>query len=117
MSEHDEAWRTILEREVALDPRGKAGVAALLGVSRSYISRALSTGSSAFKARPAKLIRRIYDLETGVDCPAEGRRVPRAECRKATGPCPTSNILDARRWRACQSCAMRPVEAKESRHG
>lgn len=108
-------WREILAREVERHPRGKAGVAEMLKVSRSYISRALSTGTSAFKARPARLIRRIYDLETGVECPAEGRRVPRAECVRGLGEPPTHNPVLMRIWRACQTCPLKPLA--EARHG
>lgn len=108
-------WRLILAREVERHPRGKAGVAELLKVSRSYISRALSDGKSAFKARPMRLIRRIYDLETGVDCPATGRRVPRAECARGLKPAPTHNPLAMRIWRACQTCPLKPLP--EARHG
>lgn len=101
-------WRAILAREIALHPRRKAGVAERLGVSRAYVSRAMSAGSSAYVAVPQKFISRVLDLESDVDCPAAGGRVARAECRKALQPAPTHNPLSMRIWRACQTCALKP---------
>jgi len=103
-------WRAILAREVDLHPRGKAGVAERLSVSRSYVSRALSEGASAYARVPQTFIRRVLDLESDVDCPAAGGRVARAECRKALLPAPTHNPLAMRIWRACQSCAIKPIQ-------
>ncbi|MCX8017060.1 MAG: hypothetical protein N2690_04040, partial [Rhodocyclaceae bacterium] len=101
-------WRAILAREVAAHPRGKAGVARLLGVSRAYVARAMSTGKSAFRAEPKRFIARVYDLETAVDCPAVGAKTPRADCLLANAPAPTHNPLLMRRWRVCQRCPMKP---------
>lgn len=103
-------WRAILAREVALHPRKKAGVAERLGVSRTYVSRATSTGASAFKDVPRDFIARVLDLEADVDCPASGGRVARAECRKANGPAPTHNPLAMRLWRECQRCPIKPIQ-------
>lgn len=113
--EHDAAvtlpdWRAILAREVALHPRKKAGVADRLGVSRAYVSRAMSAGSSAYLAVPQAFIARVLDLESDVDCPASGGRIARAECRKANGPAPTHNPLAMRLWRECQRCAIKPIQ-------
>jgi hypothetical protein len=102
-------WRTILDREISLDPRRKAGVALRMGVSRSYLSRATSTGKSAYpKGVSEKFKRRVYDLESDVDCPAQFFRVPRAECRKALGPAPTHNPNAMAIWRECQRCPLKP---------
>ena len=103
-------WRAILAREVSLHPRKKAGVADRLGVSRCYVSRAMSTGKSAFADVPRDFISRVLDLESDVDCPAVGARVPRAECRKANQPAPTHNPLAMRIWRECQRCPIKPLE-------
>lgn len=106
-------WRAILAREVDLHPRGKAGVAERLGVSRAYVSRAMSDGTSAYDKVPQTFISRVLDLESDVDCPATGGRVARAECRKALLPAPTHNPLAMRIWRECQTCAIKPrQEAK-----
>lgn len=103
-------WRAILAREVELHPRGKAGVAERLGVSRAYVSRAMSEGTSAYDEVPRTFIRRVLDLESDVDCPAAGGRVARAECRKANGPAPTHNPLAMRLWRECQTCPIKPIK-------
>lgn len=103
-------WRAILAREIAADPRRKAGVAERMGVKRSYVSRAMSTGKSAYAAVPPAFIRRVFDLESDVDCPAQGRRVARADCRKANQAAPTHNPLAMRLWRECQRCPLKPLE-------
>lgn len=105
-------WRAILAREIHLHPRGKAGVAARMGVSRAYVSRAMSDGTSAYADVPADFISRVLDLESDVDCPATGARAPRAECRKANQPAPTHNPLAMRIWRECQRCPLKPLEGK-----
>lgn len=106
-------WRAILTREIELHPRGKAGVAERLCVSRAYVSRAMSIGSSAYAAVPKTFIARVLDLESDVDCPAQRARVARAECRKALGPAPTHNPLSMRLWRDCQTCPIKPATAQE----
>lgn len=105
-------WRAILHREIELHPRGKAGVAERMGVSRAYVSRATSGGSSGYSDVPGDFIRRVLDLESDVDCPAIGTRAPRAECRKANQPAPTHNPLAMRIWRECQRCPLKPLEGK-----
>lgn len=108
-------WRDILAREVALDPRGKAGVAERLGVCRSYVSRVLSTGKSGYKAVPRKFILRVLDLEAEIDCPARGLRAPRTDCHKANEPIPTWNPVAVALWRACQQCPNKPASLQEAR--
>jgi hypothetical protein len=105
-------WRAILAREIALHPRGKAGVADRMGVCRSYVSRAMSAGSSAYADVPADFIKRVLDLESDVDCPAIGARAPRSECRKANQAAPTHNPQAMRIWRECQRCPLKPLEGK-----
>jgi hypothetical protein len=105
-------WRDIIAREIAADPRGKAGVADRLGVSRSYVSRALSAGKSGYQAVPKKFILRVLDLESEIDCPATGARTPRADCHKANAPMPTYNPIAVGIWRACQSCPHKPTGVK-----
>lgn len=107
-------WRAIIAREIALHPRGKAGVAERMGVSRAYVSRALSAGVSAYGKVPKAFIRRVYDLESDVDCPATGGRIARAECRRALLPAPTHNPLAMRIWRECQTCPIKPCQETQS---
>lgn len=104
------AWRDIIEREIAADPRGKAGIADRLGVSRCYVSRVLTAGKAGYQAVPKKFILRVLDLESDVDCPATAGRMPRAECRKANGEAPTHNPFAMRLWRECQVCTLKPIK-------
>lgn len=107
------AWRDILAREIAAHPRGKAGVAERLGVCRSYVARAMSAGTSAYAAVPAKFVRRVMELQADVDCPSAGGRRPRADCHKANDAAPTHNPLAMRLWRDCQACPIKPLSPKE----
>ena len=102
------AWRDIIDREIAADPRGKAGVADRLGVSRCYVSRVLTAGRAGYQAVPKKFIARVLDLTADVDCPATGSRAPRADCHKANGPVPTYNPIAVGVWRTCQTCPLKP---------
>lgn len=108
-------WRTVLAREIARDPRGKAGIAQRLGVSRCYVSRVTSGGVSALAAVSPRFVSRVYDLESDVGCPATGGMIARRECLKALAPAPTHNPQAMRIWRECQTCAMKPhPQRKES---
>lgn len=102
-------WRTLLISEVARDPRGKAGVSERLGVSRAYVSRVLSAGTSGLADTPQKFITRVIDRFHVVDfCPATQQPQPRRECHKANGPAPTHNPQAMRVWRCCQTCQHKP---------
>ena len=108
-----ELWRALLETEVAADPKGKAGVAARLGFGRSYVSRALATGRSraGFTGGvPQAFIDRVIERLHVIECPANYQKQPRGACRKANEAAPTHNPLAMRIWRACQSCANKPVK-------
>ena len=102
-------WQDILAREVAADPRGKAGVAVRLGVCRSYVSRVMSAGSSAYAAVPRRFVLRVLDLDADIDCPAQGAKRPRADCHKANEPAPTHNPMAMRLWRECHACPHKPA--------
>lgn len=105
------AWRDILLRAVAAEQRGKAAVARRLGVSRCYVSRALSEGSSAYAAVPASFVRRVIDtLHVVRECPVTCQPRPVADCRRINaGPAPTHNPLAMLTWRACQACPCKPA--------
>lgn len=106
-------WRALLAAEVAArkDEGGKAAVAKRLGVSRSYVSRALSTGTSAYKDVPQEFIDRVLGRFHRVVCPAIGdQEQPRTECNKANGAAPIHNPLAMRIWRECQQCPNKPVK-------
>ena len=108
-------WRALLAAEVETNPKGKAGVAIRLGVSRAYVSRALSSGSAAFKAVPPKFIARVIDrLHVIPECPATGQPQPRSDCmRIGNGAAPTHNPLSMRIWIECQRCPHKPANLKE----
>lgn len=106
-----ELWRTLLEEACSDHPKGKAGVAKRLGVSRSYVSRALATGRSAAgfpKGVRPQFIGRVMDCLHVIECPATYQKQPRGTCRKANEPAPTHNPLAMRIWRECQSCPNKP---------
>lgn len=106
-------WRVLLASEVARHPRGRAGVAIRLGVSRTYVSRALSDGKSGFEVVPQQFIARVIDrLHVIRECPATMQPQPRAECQRiGNGPAPTHNPLSMRIWRECQQCPHKPSSA------
>ncbi len=100
----------LLQAAVTGDKRGKAGVAARLGVSRGYVSQILSTGRSA-RAPSPEFVRRVLTRYHVVVCPARGwQETPYADCIKANGPAPTHNPLAMRIWRECQRCPNRPAK-------
>lgn len=108
-------WRALLEGEIARDPRGKAGVADRLGVTRGYVSQVTSTGSSAPDNVSQKFIDRVIDRFHVVDhCPATHMPQPRAECHKANSHAPTHNPLAMRIWRCCQTCVHKPNPKQEA---
>lgn len=100
-------WRALLTEAVAANPKGKAGVASSLGVSRTLVSRAMSQGKSALEPSTKfidKVIKRFHTIE----CLITNQTQPIAECRKANEPAPMHNPLAMRLWRACQQCPNRP---------
>lgn len=103
-------WHALLVAEVAAHPKGKAGVAARLGVTRCYVSRVLSTGASAYAKAPQKFIDRVIDrLHVVADCPATNSPKPRSECKRlGNGAAPTHNPLAMRIWIECQRCPHKP---------
>jgi hypothetical protein len=103
-------WRGLLEAAVAAHPKGKAGVALRLGVSRAYVSRALSEGKSGFAQVPKTFVDRVLDrLYVVPECPAISQPRPRADCQQiGNGPAPTHNPVSMRVWRACQQCPHKP---------
>ncbi len=102
-------WLALLQAAIAVDSRGKAGVAARLGVSRGYVSQITSLGRSARPPSPV-FIRKVLSRYHVVACPARGGLpVSYADCLRGNKPCPTSNVLDARLWRECQCCPNRPA--------
>lgn len=104
-------WRDVLAKAVAEHPKGKAGVAVRLGVSRSYVSRVMSEGSSAYAAPDGfirKVINRLYVVAL---CPHTGEPQPISECRAiANAPAPTHNPNRMALWKSCQRCPNKPTK-------
>lgn len=113
--EAEEAWLVLLLAACAHHPRGRAGVADRLGVSRAYVSRALATaagGKSGIGSGVGeKFQRRVIDRLCEVrECPATLQAQPVSECRRiALKPAPTHNPLLMRIWGVCQSCMYKPL--------
>lgn len=103
-------WRALLVREVGNNKRGKAGVADELGVSRAYVSRAMSDGKAAFEDIPQALIDRVIArYHVIAECPITNATRPRSDCQRiGNGPAPTHNPLAMQTWRTCQNCAHKP---------
>lgn len=110
-------WRALLAAEVEARKKegGKAAVAIRLGVSRSYVSRALSTGSSGYAKVPEEFVKRVIDrLYVIRECPVTLQPRPVTDCQRInTGPAPTHNPIAMMTWRKCQECPFKPSpEAK-----
>lgn len=107
-------WREALAAALQEAGGNKQAVADRLNVSRSYVSRVLSDGDSAYASVPEAFKRRVIAILSRVHCPARGgEEVPRAECAAGNAPAPTHNPLRMQIWRRCQTCPHRPaVEEK-----
>lgn len=109
-------WRAALVAAVAKHPRGKAGVAGRLGFTRSYVSRALATGtrrSGYTQGVPQSFIDRVTERLIGIECPATFQLAIRSQCLSANHPAPTHNPLAMRTWRECQTCSFRPAQSNK----
>ncbi len=106
MSEH---WKTLLAEAIATDPRGRAGVADRLGLSRSAVSQVMS---DTYPARVDKIAQTVLDHLDKPDCPLVGRIIERALCRR-TALIPGPRGGDARaRWLTCQTCPSKPLHER-----
>ena len=96
---------TLLAAAVAGHPRGKAGVAAQLQVSRPLLSRVLSPTD--------RLAARIIATFGVTRCPATGEQQQISDCQRlAALPAPTHNPQAMRHWKCCQHCPHRPLPLK-----
>lgn len=104
-------WRAVLAKAVSEHPKGKAGVAVQLGMSRTYVSRVLSTGTSAYEP-PSHFITKVIDRLYMVGlCPHTQQPQPFSECRAVSlmAP-PTHNPQRMALWKSCQRCPNKPVK-------
>lgn len=102
-------WHTRLCQLIEQNPRGKAGVAEMMGISRAYVSRVLMTTPNRIKTPSPKFVQRIYDAFGQVDCPYLNRPLTPAQCK--TYHERKYIVIDAAtvgHWRACQHCSHNP---------
>lgn len=98
-------WRATLEAAIEADPRGKAGVADTLGVSRGYVSQVLNGHRATV---PANFIVRVVERLCATACPHLGRDIPHASCREyAARQWSAISQFEVDHWRACQRCTCR----------
>ena len=98
-------WLTALEAAIAADPRGKAGVASVLGVSRGYVSQVLN---GHWDPVPETFIVRVVERLCSTACPHLGRDIPHASCRAyAARQWDAISQFEVDHWRACQHCTSR----------
>lgn len=103
------AWTEILRRAIEASPRGIAGVAEELGVSRAALSL---VHAGKYPARPDRIAARVIDVFERHECPHTAMQVRNADCaRRALTAAPTSSPRDMRQWRACQACPHKPQGA------
>lgn len=99
------AWRRALDAAIQADPRGRAGVAEKLGVSRPYVSRVVNFH---MPVAPASFIERVAAVYLRVQCPHLGQEIAPAECRTYSGRTYSAcSQFEVDHWRACQRCPNR----------
>ena len=107
------AWREALETAIATDPRGRAGVAERLDVSRAYVSRVASGHMPA----PPKFAQRVAATYLRVECPHLKASISPQECQAyAARSYAQCSQFEVDHWRACKACphkAPQPVAAPE----
>lgn len=101
-------WMAELRAAVAANPRGKAGVADVLGVTRGYVSQIMN-GYYANVA-PEFIVRVVERLMVS-HCPHLRRAIPHASCREyAARRWEAISQFEVDHWRACQHCTCRAPE-------
>ena len=102
-------WLARLQEAIDLNPRGKAGVAEVLGVSRGYVSQIMN--GHRLEAS-AEFIVRVVERLLVTPCPHLGRDIPHASCREyAARRWEAISQFEVEHWRACQVCLCRaPAE-------
>lgn len=109
------AWRDALESAIATDPRGAAGVAVRLDVSRPYVSRVMNF--SMWPA-PAPFVQRVHAVLMQVSCPHLGTAISPAACRTyARRNFADISAFEVDHWRACQRCTAKAPEAPAHPYG
>jgi hypothetical protein len=98
-------WRQLLTRAVDNHPRGIAGVAEQIGLSRPAISQVLS---ETYPASTDNIARRVLDHYDRPDCPLVQREIDRPLCRKTALREQPRGGDALTRWTVCQTCPYKP---------
>ncbi|MDP1681045.1 MAG: hypothetical protein Q8L39_04645 [Burkholderiales bacterium] len=105
-------WLDLLNKAVAEHPRGRAGVAEALDVSRTTISLVLD---DKYPAKTDKIEAKVMDMYARVPCPHLNETISINACRAhALRAAPTNSPREMRHWRACQTCACKPEEKRHA---
>ncbi len=95
-------WLQMLADAVEADPRGKAGIAERLDVSRTAISLVLD---NKYPAKTDRIEAKVIAILSRVDCPFMGESITRSQCTDfANRAAPTNSPREMRHWRTCQTC-------------
>jgi len=99
------AWRLAFEEALRTDPRGAAGVAEKLGVSRPYVSRVYTFH---MPVAPQSFAERVTAVYMRVDCPHLCRTISPEECRQFhRRTFAVISQFEVDHWRACQRCSVK----------
>ncbi len=102
-------WFAELRQAVKAHPRGKAGVAVMLGVSRGYVSQIMN--GYYLNASPEFIVRVVERL-CATRCPHLGRDIPHASCREyAARRWEAISQFEVEHWRTCQRCTCKAPPA------
>lgn len=102
-------WFATLSREAEQHPRGKAGVAERLGVTRPYVARVLTNNIPLASVSP-KFVERVVDSYGGWNCPHTGTHISARACRACASQTYESlSFAEVDQWRSCQGCACNPL--------
>jgi DNA-binding transcriptional regulator YdaS (Cro superfamily) len=98
-------WRAELDKAVVANPRGAAGVAESLGVSRGYVSQVLN---GHWPVVPAQFVVRVVERLCSTACPYLRTDIPHAACREyAAREWRAISQFEVDHWRACKTCTCR----------
>lgn len=103
-------WLALLTNAVEAHPRGIAGVAEEMDVSRTAISLVLS---GKYPAKTSKIEARVLHTYARVACPHLNETITIHACRShSERAAPTNSPREMRHWRACQNCPHKTTEEK-----
>lgn len=107
-------WFALLTREAEQHPRGKAGVAERLGVTRPYVARVLTHNIPLPLVSP-RFVERVVDSYGGWDCPHTGAHISARGCRACASKTYESlSFAEVDQWRTCQGCAHNPLRQPQA---